>query len=127
MDARSRTATLNNSHNDEDSSTPPTVLAHVLGRFIAERGWGERLRDSQVHQRWVDIVGADLATRVEPVRLRGGVLVVRTESGAWASQLRYLSPWLLERAQHVLGPDRVERIHIISGSHNDPSRSSGET
>lgn len=107
---------MNSADGDVGGSTsPPAALSDILGRLIADRGWHDRLRDSQVHQRWIEIVGEDLAAHVEPVRLRGGVLVMRAESGAWALQLRYLSPWLVQRAQEVLGPDRVERVQILSG------------
>jgi predicted nucleic acid-binding Zn ribbon protein len=73
------------------------------------------LHDSQVHARWADIAGAHVAAHAEPVRLHGGVLVVRAESGAWAAQLRYLAPRLVARAQDVLGSDRVTRVQIVSG------------
>lgn len=111
----------------DDGSSParPHPLSDVLARFITDRGWYERLHDSQVHQRWTEIVGPDLAAHVQPIRVRGGVLVVRAESGPWASQLRYLSPWLLQRAQDVLGADRVERVQILTGPPADsPGRDS---
>lgn len=98
----------------------PITLSDALGQFVARRGWQERLRDSQVHTLWSDIVGPDLAHHVTPVRLRGGVLVVRARSGAWAAQLRYLSPWLLKRAEQVLGSERVTRVQIVTASsHGD--------
>lgn len=108
-----------------DSMSPPVALSDLLGRLIADRGWYDRLHDSQVHQRWIEIVGEELGAHVEPVRLRGGVLVVRAQSGAWASQLRYLSPWLVQRAQEVLGSDRVERVQILSGPDGDSPRHFG--
>lgn len=112
---------MSDSTNDGSSPAGLDSLSDVLGRFITDRGWHERLHDSQVHRRWTEIVGSDLAAHVQPVRVRGGVLVVRAESGPWASQLRYLSPWLLQRAQDVLGADRVERVQILSGPPTDSS------
>lgn len=105
-------------------SAEPQSLSDALARFVDGRGWHERLRDSAVHTRWIDIAGDELAHHVTPVRLRGGVLVVRAESGAWAAQLRYLSPWLLQRAQEVLGAERVNRVQIISGA-QEPGSDTG--
>lgn len=105
---------------DETSVPGPQPLSDVLARFVTDRGWHERLHDSQVHSRWTEIVGDDLAAHAQPVRVRGGVLVVSAKSGPWASQLRYLSPWLLQRAQMVLGADRVDRVQILSGPANKP-------
>lgn len=93
----------------------PNALSELLGQWVDRRGWHDRLHDSQIHPRWLEIAGEEIAAHAEPVRLRGGVLVVRVESGAWATQLRYLTPRLLERAQHVLGADRVKRVQIVSG------------
>lgn len=108
----------------ERPSGEPQSLSAALDRFIDGHGWQERLRDSAVHTRWVDIAGEELAHHVTPVRLRGGVLVVRAESGAWAAQLRYLSPWLLQRAQEVLGAERVDRVQIVSGA-REPGSDTG--
>lgn len=100
----------------------PNALSELLGQWVTRRGWQDRLHDSQIHRRWLEIAGEEIAAHAEPVRLRGGVLVVRAQSGAWATQLRYLTPRLLERAQEVLGADRVERVQIVSGEGAQPSR-----
>lgn len=100
----------------------PNALSELLGQWVDRRGWQDRLQDSQIHRRWLEIAGEEIAAHAEPVRLRGGVLVVRAQSGAWATQLRYLTPRLLERAQQVLGADRVERVQIVSGEGAQQSR-----
>ncbi len=114
----------------EDPQEPqaPSPLGGVLGELARRRGWDDRLRDAAIHQHWEDIAGADLARRARPVRLHGGVLVVRAESAAWAGQLRYLVGDLQRRANEVLGERRVERVRIVTGgpepggpSHRDPA------
>lgn len=106
-----------------DRGGAPNSLSKVLSEWIDHRGWHERLRDSQIHQQWPEIAGDEIAAHAEPVRLRGGVLVVRAQSGAWATQLRYLTPRLLERAQTVLGTDRVNRVQVVSGEADSQRRS----
>ena len=41
--------------------------------------------------RWDDIVGANIAAHVQPLRLDEGVLVVEVTDPAWATQVRLLS------------------------------------
>jgi len=94
---------------------PPTPVGADLERFLAQRGWSERLRVTRVFARWNEIVGDDLAGRCEPVRVAGGTLVVRAESQVWATQLRYLTPALLRSAVQVLGPDTVREIRLVVG------------
>jgi hypothetical protein len=64
---------------------------------------------------WEDIVGTELIAHCEPVRLAGRVLVVRAESPAWATQLRYLTTQLLERTGSVLGAGSVREVRIVVG------------
>lgn len=94
---------------------PPTPVADSLSAYIDRRGWGERLRGAQVWRCWDRIVGPDLAERCEPVRLAGGLLVVRAESQVWATQLRYLLPHLRSNADEQLGPDVVRDVRIVVG------------
>lgn len=95
---------------------PPTAIGADLERLLAQRGWSDRLRGAQVFTRWTDIVGADLARRCEPVRVAGGILVIRAESQVWATQLHYLTPTLLRSATEVLGPDTVREVRLVVGS-----------
>lgn len=93
----------------------PTALSSSLGRLSRRPGWGERLGAARVEAAWETIVGEGLAAHCEPVRLAGRVLVVRAESPAWATQLRYLTLQLTERADAVLGPGSVTRVEVVVG------------
>ena len=94
----------------------PRSVADVLGGMVRSRGWDERLRGAQLHTRWAEIVGADLARRCEPVRLAGGTLVVRAENRTWATQLRYMTGEIKSRAERVLGEGNVREVRITVGS-----------
>ncbi|MFU8839515.1 MAG: DUF721 domain-containing protein [Nitriliruptoraceae bacterium] len=103
---------------DEDTDavhrvTAPSPLAATLEGYVASRGWGERLRAGRVYRHWEAVVGAELAQRCEPIRIAGGTLVIRAESQAWATQLRYLTPALLRNAEQVLGPGTVRTIRVV--------------
>ncbi len=93
----------------------PTSLGSEVERLLRRPGWGERLGAGRVAAHWPEIVGEELASRCEPVRLAGRVLVVRAESPAWATQLRYLSGQLLERLAVVVSDATVREISIIVG------------
>ncbi|MBW3601270.1 MAG: DUF721 domain-containing protein [Actinobacteria bacterium] len=94
----------------------PESLGDLVGELTSARGWASRLRDARVHRRWPQIVGPELAAHVEPVRLHGGVLVVRAESPPWATQVRYLSGQLAERANEILGAGSVRRVNVVVAS-----------
>ena len=78
------------------------------------------MEGARVHDRWVEIAGAQMAAHTEPVRLHGGVLVVRAESPTWATQVSYLSGELVERANAVLGEGQVHRVVLVTGPLTGP-------
>ncbi len=94
--------------------TPPPV-ADLVQSLTSTRNWDARLRGARVHGVWREIAGDELARHVTPVRLAGGVLVVRAESPAWATQVSYLAQQLLDRANDVLGPGEVRSVTVQSG------------
>jgi predicted nucleic acid-binding Zn ribbon protein len=95
---------------------PPEPVGDMLGAFVARRGWGERLGGATLASHWLEVVGPDMASRSEPVRLAGGVLVVRASTAVWATQLRYLIPQLQSNAAEVLGPGRpIREVRIVVG------------
>lgn len=94
---------------------PPTPVADMLAAFVERQGWTERLRGANAWSRWDEIVGTDLADKCEPVRLAGGALVVRAESQAWATQLRYLLPQLRANVDQVLGEGTVRSVRVVVG------------
>jgi predicted nucleic acid-binding Zn ribbon protein len=100
---------------DPRRQAPPAPLAGLLEALTARRGWDRRLAGAQVHARWREIAGADLAAHTEPVRLHGGVLVLRVDSPAWATQVRYLTGDLAARANAVLGDGSVTSITLTTG------------
>jgi predicted nucleic acid-binding Zn ribbon protein len=101
---------------DPRRKVAPSPLGGVLDALVARRGWSRRLEGAQVHQRWADIVGPELAAHTEPVRLHGGVLVLRVDSPAWATQVRYLTGDIAGRVNAVLGEGSVERITLVTGA-----------
>jgi predicted nucleic acid-binding Zn ribbon protein len=95
--------------------TDPVPFGAALDRLTARPRWRRRLDDARVHEVWAQIAGPAVAAHTTPVRLSGGVLVVRVDSASWATQLRYLSGELLSRANTVLGEGRVTRITVVTG------------
>lgn len=92
----------------------PKPLSALVEGMTSTKGWGQRLRGARVHAAWAEIAGEELARHVQPVRLAGGVLVVRVESAAWATQVTYLAPQLRDRANAVLGEGEVRTVTVQS-------------
>ncbi len=100
----------------------PSVLGDVLRGLAERRGWTERLRGAAVFGHWPEIVGPELSRRCQPVRLVGGVLVIRAESTVWAAEIAYLVGDIVARANHLMGPGLVREVRVVVGSAGDLGR-----
>jgi predicted nucleic acid-binding Zn ribbon protein len=91
----------------------PQLLDSTLGRLVAEHGWEVDLRVQGVFGRWAEIVGAEVAQHCTPESFDEGRLVVRTDSTAWATQLRLLAPTVVRRLNEELGHGTVTVIEVL--------------
>lgn len=104
----------------EPQGPDPRPLGDALTTFLGRRGWMQRMEGARVHASWQEIVGEDLARHSEPVRLHGGVLVIRVDSTVWATQVRALVGPLLRRTNAVLGPGQARTVIVITGALDRP-------
>jgi predicted nucleic acid-binding Zn ribbon protein len=91
---------------------PPAPLGRSLDRLLRNLGSPQAETVRSVFDDWAEVVGDGLAARARPVSLRRGRLVVAVPDAAWATQLRFLEPDLLEKLHEAFGPDEVTAIDI---------------
>ncbi|MBS2534064.1 DUF721 domain-containing protein [Catenulispora sp. NF23] len=85
----------------------PQLLSSALPRMIEDRGWSVPAAVGGVMGRWGDIVGSHIAAHCTPLEFNDGILTVRTDSAAWATELRMLAPQLLAKLNAELGTSRA--------------------
>jgi len=91
----------------------PQQLDSTIGRLIAEQGWGTDVRVHGVFSRWDSLVGREVALHCRPESYADGKLVVRTDSTAWATQMRLLAPTVVRRLNEELGHGTVTVIDVL--------------
>ena len=101
----------------------PQLLGGELGRLVDRHGWELELRVRAVFHRWPELVGDEVAGHCTPESFSDGTLVVRTDSTAWATQLKLLLPTVLRRLNDELGAGTVTVVDV-QGPHL-PSWSKG--
>jgi len=109
--------TASDEHDEPSLSriSAPEALGSVLGDIVARQGWASRLESATLFRQWDQICGEDIASHCEPVRLAGGILVLRVESQIWATQLRYCVPNITQNIQARLGIDSIRDVRIVVG------------
>ena len=101
----------------------PQLLGDQIDLFVAERGWRGEVAVGSVIGRWPGIVGPDISAHCQPVDFTDGILTIRAESTAWATQLRLLASTLHTRLTEEVGEGTVAEIRIVGPS--APSWSKG--
>lgn len=91
----------------------PQLLGSLVDGLVTERGWEVPVAIGGVEGRWDSVVGADLAAHCRPAGFADGVLTVRAESTAWATQVRLLAPVLVARLNSDLGQGTVTRVTVL--------------
>jgi predicted nucleic acid-binding Zn ribbon protein len=94
----------------------PRMLGDVFGRLVTDRGWSSPVAVGSVLSRWDELVGADIAQHCRPESFENEVVVVRCDSTAWATQLKLLTPALLQRFEQALGPGIVTSLKVSGPS-----------
>jgi predicted nucleic acid-binding Zn ribbon protein len=90
----------------------PRPVRASLDRVIKKMGAPTASSLGAVFEGWADIVGEAVAAHARPRSLRNGTLVVDVDDPAWASELRFLGPQILDRCATAAGPDVVRRIEV---------------
>ncbi|GAA1958982.1 DUF721 domain-containing protein [Catenulispora subtropica] len=103
---RRRTATPGQRSGSGPDERDPQLLSSAIPRLIEDRGWTVPAAVGGVMGRWSEIVGGHIAAHCTPVEFHDGVLTVRTDSAAWATELRMLAPQLLAKLNAELGTSR---------------------
>ena len=104
-------ARVSGAHPDDRDPQP---LDTTVGRLVEDHGWDVDLRVHGVFGRWGELVGEEVGAHSSPESFEDGRLVVRTDSTAWATQLRLLAPTLVRRLNEELGHGTVTLI-VVQG------------
>ena len=109
-DTRSTRGRVSGAHPDERD---PQLLDTTVGRLVDDHGWDLDLRMHGVFGRWPELVGEEVARHCTPESFADGKLLVRTDSTAWATQLKLLAPTVVRRLNEELGHGTVALIEVV--------------
>jgi predicted nucleic acid-binding Zn ribbon protein len=84
----------------------------VLDNVIERSGWETDVAVRSLFARWTDLVGPEIADHCEPTGFADGVLRVRADSTAWATQLGLLAGSIVRRLNDELGHGTVRLIDV---------------
>ena len=93
------------------SGPDPIPISSALDGVVKSLRGPSREAVGGLFGRWDEAVGAQVAQHVSPRKLDGGTLVVEVDDPAWATQVKFLTPMIIERLATVAGVT-VDRIDV---------------
>ena len=105
-----RTGRVSGAHPDDRD---PQTLDAALTRVVDDHGWQVDLKVASMFARWGELVGSEIGEHSRAESFADGKLVVRTDSTAWATQLRLLAPTVVRRLNDDLGHGTVVVIEVL--------------
>jgi hypothetical protein len=84
-----------------------SVVATCLDRALGTPG------AAGIWRVWDDAVGAQIARRAEPVRLRGRTLVVAVSSAPWMQELNLLKRTIVSAVNTRLARPLIDDLHLV--------------
>jgi len=91
----------------------PVPLAEAVDAVASNLGMGDARQLGVLDERWAEVVGEGVAAHARLRSLRRGVLTIAVDTGAWATELRYLVGDLRERAATILGEEAVREVRLV--------------
>ncbi|MGO4534894.1 DUF721 domain-containing protein [Leifsonia sp. 2MCAF36] len=94
------------------SGRDPHGVGDVMDALAAQLGWTSALAQSDLLEGWRELAGEETAKHAIPDQITDGVLVIRCESTAWATQLRMMRSELLVRIAEKFPQAGIESIRF---------------
>lgn len=94
----------------------PRPMSASVEALLRRMGWTEQVEVASVTARWREVIGDSIADRCEPVSFEDGVLVLRTTSSAWATQLTLMQGQVKHRLNEEFGREIVKELTFIGPS-----------
>ncbi|HEX6548932.1 MAG TPA: DUF721 domain-containing protein [Candidatus Dormibacteraeota bacterium] len=90
-------------------------LSKLLPGVIARQPNNRQIAELRIHLALRDLLGPDLGSSCEEVRLNGGILTVGISNPALAHQLRLDAPSLLEQLNRLPLRRRLRELRVRTG------------
>ncbi|MDQ3985011.1 MAG: DUF721 domain-containing protein [Actinomycetota bacterium] len=101
----------------------PARIGELLGAVTSRLGVRDAGKTGAIWAQWADLVGEAVAAHAEPTSLREGVLRIRADSPAWASEIGFLAGEIAARINAALRSEVVGEIRVWTGPRRDrPAR-----
>lgn len=91
----------------------PTALGDVLDDVLAGLHAPSGAGLATVFGAWEAVVGERLAAHCRPVQIDGTRLLIAVDDPAWATEVRYRAPDVVDRLAEVAKESMIELVEVV--------------
>lgn len=96
---------------DRESSRGHSLLQALTG-YLRNEGLSELSELATIQSCWLDVVGPDVAQHCQPWALHGRELTIAVSQPAWATELKFQTPMIIEGLQTRVGKEAVVSLKM---------------
>jgi len=90
-------------------------LSHLLEGVMGNLDLGAKLKEQLARGAWARVAGRVVGAHTRAEAVRDGILIVATDTPAWAQELHMRRGELLGKLEAAVGPGVIADIHFRSG------------
>ena len=90
-------------------------VSEILGGVRLPKTVKDHLKNHEIWSRWAEIVGDDLTRLTSPAEIKGKTLEITVAHQAWAHQLQFLSPSILNKIRLICPESGIKELHFRVG------------
>jgi predicted nucleic acid-binding Zn ribbon protein len=91
----------------------PRGIGDVMENLTSTMGWDSPLARADLLASWAEIVGDETAAHAAPIGIEDGVLTVRCDSTAWATQLRRMNSTITTKIGSRFTAAGIESVRFL--------------
>lgn len=91
----------------------PENIGNVLDQFLKKKGYYSGCQETEVINRWVELVGDKIANVTEVLEVKNGVLMVRVPSASWRQEMSFFKRMILTEIKNKTNCKTIKDIRFI--------------
>ena len=91
----------------------PRGIGDVMENLTSTMGWDSPIARAELLASWAEIVGEETAAHAAPIGIEDGVLTVRCDSTAWATQLRRMNSTITTKIGARFTAAGIESVRFL--------------